>query len=83
MCSRNCQPATGRSIGGEAPPPGSGSGRTLTFHPQGAELIKLRFFAGLPNHQAAALLGVPERTAKRTWAFARAWLFNELQKSAK
>lgn len=49
--------------------------------PQGAELIKLRFFAGLPNRQAAALLGVPERTAKRTWAFARAWLWHELQKS--
>ncbi|MBI4324977.1 MAG: sigma-70 family RNA polymerase sigma factor [Chloroflexi bacterium] len=49
--------------------------------PQGAELIKLRFFAGLPNHQAAALLGVPERTAKRTWAFARAWLWHELQKN--
>ncbi len=49
--------------------------------PQGAELIKLRFFAGLPNHQAAALLGVPERTAKRTWAFARAWLYADLQKN--
>ena len=49
--------------------------------PQGAELIKLRFFAGLPNHEAAALLGLPERTAKRTWAFARAWLFNEIQKN--
>ena len=49
--------------------------------PQGAELIKLRFFAGLPNHQAAALLGIPERTAKRTWAFARAWLFHEIQKN--
>lgn len=49
--------------------------------PQGAELIKLRFFAGLPNHEAAALLGVPERTAKRTWAFARAWLYAEIQKN--
>ncbi len=49
--------------------------------PQGAELIKLRFFAGMPNHQAALLLGVPERTAKRTWAFARAWLYEEIQKN--
>ena len=48
--------------------------------PVGAELIKLRFFAGVPNHEAAALLGVPERTAKRTWAFARAWLYSEIQK---
>jgi RNA polymerase sigma factor (TIGR02999 family) len=47
--------------------------------PQGAELIKLRFFVGLPNQQAAALLGIPERTAKRTWAFARAWLYHEIQ----
>jgi RNA polymerase sigma factor (TIGR02999 family) len=49
--------------------------------PVGAELIKLRFFAGLPNQEAAALLNVPERTAERIWAFARAWLFKELQKS--
>jgi RNA polymerase sigma factor (TIGR02999 family) len=43
-----------------------------------AELIKLRFFAGLPNAEAARLLGLSERTAKRTWAYARAWLFREL-----
>ena len=45
-----------------------------------AELIKLRFFAGFPNAEAAALLGVPERTAKRSWSYARAWLFREIQK---
>jgi RNA polymerase sigma factor (TIGR02999 family) len=45
-----------------------------------AQLIKLRFFAGLPNAQAAEVLGVPERTAKRTWAYARAWLYKELRK---
>ena len=49
--------------------------------PLGAQLIKLRFFAGLPNVEAARLLGIPERTAKRTWAYARAWLFEELKKS--
>ena len=48
--------------------------------PTAAELIKLRFFAGLPNVQAAAALGVPERTAKRAWAYARAWLFRDIQK---
>jgi len=47
----------------------------------GAQLIKLRFFAGLPNVEAARLLGIPERTAKRTWAYARAWLFEELKKN--
>jgi RNA polymerase sigma factor (sigma-70 family) len=46
-----------------------------------AELIKLRFFAGLPNTEAAKLLGLSERTAKRTWAYARAWLFRELAQS--
>ncbi len=46
-----------------------------------AELIKLRFFAGLPNAQAAQLLGIPERTAKRSWAYARTWLYQEVQKN--
>jgi RNA polymerase sigma factor (TIGR02999 family) len=50
--------------------------------PVGAELIKLRFFAGLPNQEAAALLGLSERTAKRTWAFARAWLYREMKRRA-
>lgn len=49
--------------------------------PVGAQLIKLRFFAGLPNVEAARLLGIPERSAKRTWAYARAWLFEELKKT--
>ena len=56
-------------------------GRYAQKDPQGAELIKLRFFAGLPNHEAASLTGLSERTAKRTWAFARAWLYTELQKN--
>ncbi len=46
-----------------------------------ADLIKLRFFAGLPNVEAARLLGLPERTAKRTWAYARAWLYEELKQT--
>lgn len=46
----------------------------------GAELIKLRFFAGLSNVEAAEVLGLPERTAKRTWAYARAWLYEEIQR---
>jgi len=49
--------------------------------PLGAQLIKLRFFAGLPNVEAAKVLGIPERTAKRTWAYARAWLYEELKKT--
>ena len=49
--------------------------------PVSAQLIKLRFFAGLPNVEAARVLGIPERSAKRTWAYARAWLFEELKKT--
>ncbi len=49
--------------------------------PVGAQLIKLRFFVGLPNVEAARLLGLSERTAKRVWSYARAWLFEELKKS--
>lgn len=48
--------------------------------PVGAELIRLRFFAGLSNVDAAELLGLAERTAKRTWAYARAWLYAEMQR---
>jgi RNA polymerase sigma factor (TIGR02999 family) len=47
----------------------------------GAELIRLRFFAGLSNAEAGEMLGLPERTAKRTWAYARAWLYEELKKT--
>jgi len=49
--------------------------------PLAADLIKLRFFVGLPNVEAARLLGLPERTAKRRWAYARAWLYEELKRT--
>ena len=41
---------------------------------QAAELVKLRVFAGLNVEEAAAMQGVSSRTAKRDWAYARAWL---------
>ena len=47
-----------------------------------AELVKLRFFAGLTQGEAAASLGLPRRTADRYWAFARAWLFQTLNPDA-
>ena len=50
--------------------------------PPAAELVKLRFFGGLTNEQAAAALGISVRTAKRYWAFARAWLYDELRLSS-
>jgi RNA polymerase sigma factor (TIGR02999 family) len=44
-----------------------------------AELVKLRFFAGLTGDQAAAVLGISPRSADLLWAYARAWLFEKLQ----
>ena len=43
-----------------------------------AELVKLRFFAGLTQSEAAAALSLPPRTAARYWAYARAWLYEAL-----
>ena len=48
--------------------------------PQKADLVKLRYFAGLTLDQAAETLGVPAGTAKRWWTYARAWLFREIGK---
>lgn len=50
--------------------------------PVGAELIKLRFFVGLSNVEAARVLGLSERTGKRAWAFARAWLYEEIRRTS-
>jgi RNA polymerase sigma factor (TIGR02999 family) len=44
----------------------------------GANLVKLRFFAGLSLGEAALSLGIPRRTADRHWAYARAWLYDQL-----
>jgi RNA polymerase sigma factor (TIGR02999 family) len=46
--------------------------------PMAAELVKLRFFAGMTLGDAANALGLPRRTADRHWAFARAWLAHAL-----
>jgi RNA polymerase sigma factor (TIGR02999 family) len=42
--------------------------------PRKAELVKLRFFAGLTNEQAARVLGISPSTADNDWAYARCWL---------
>src|SRR5438132_13705049 len=44
-----------------------------------ADLVHLRFFAGLPLPEVAHLLGIAPRTADRLWAYARAWLHQEIQ----
>jgi RNA polymerase sigma factor (TIGR02999 family) len=46
--------------------------------PEKAALVKLRYFAGLRLSEAAAALRISDATAKRYWAYARAWLYNEL-----
>jgi RNA polymerase sigma factor (TIGR02999 family) len=46
--------------------------------PASAELVRLRFYAGMTNDEAAEVLGISERTAKRYWNFSRAWLFDAL-----
>jgi RNA polymerase sigma factor (TIGR02999 family) len=46
--------------------------------PRAAKLVQLRFFAGLPVPEAAQMLGVSPRTADRLWAYARAWLHQEI-----
>jgi RNA polymerase sigma factor (TIGR02999 family) len=43
-----------------------------------AQLVKLRYFAGLGHQEAAAALGIGRREADRLWALARAWLFQHL-----
>jgi RNA polymerase sigma factor (TIGR02999 family) len=50
--------------------------------PRKAELVKLRFFAGLTNDQAAEVLGVSSGTAENDWAYARAWLRLQLAAGA-
>jgi len=49
--------------------------------PAKAELVKLRYFAGLSLEEAAACLGISPATAKRYWAVARAWLFAALSET--
>ncbi|MEO8351299.1 MAG: ECF-type sigma factor [Chthoniobacteraceae bacterium] len=50
---------------------------------QTAELVKLSYFAGFSLAEAAELLGLTERTAKRRWTYARAWLFDALKRRAR
>jgi RNA polymerase sigma factor (TIGR02999 family) len=49
---------------------------------QAAELVKMRFFIGMSYQEAAQALAISERTAKRCWTFARAWLYRELRSAS-
>jgi RNA polymerase sigma factor (TIGR02999 family) len=52
--------------------------RLAATNPRAVELVKLRYFVGLSNAEAAALLGISPRKANQVWAYARAWLREEL-----
>src|SRR5262245_36693339 len=52
--------------------------RLAAADPRLAELVQLRYFAGLTLEQAAELLGISRATADRHWAFARAWLYDAM-----
>lgn len=68
--------------------PGGDDDRLLAVHealdklasqdPQKAELVKLRYFVGLTTEEAAEVQGISVPTAKRRWAFAKAWLYREM-----
>ena len=51
--------------------------------PVKAELVKLRYFAGMTLEEAAQVLGISEPTAKRWWAYSKAWLFSEIEAGEK
>src|SRR3954453_14312982 len=53
--------------------------RLATEDPAKAELVKLRYFAGLSIEESAGALGISVATAKRRWAYARAWLFRAVE----
>ncbi len=54
--------------------------RLAAVNPRAADVVKLRFFAGLTEAQVAKQQGVSVATVERTWAFARTWLFNEIKR---
>lgn len=56
-------------------------GKLAAQDAQAAEVVKLRFYIGLGYKEAAELLGISERSAKRCWSFARVWLYRELSRS--
>jgi RNA polymerase sigma factor (TIGR02999 family) len=69
------------STGGELFAVDEALSQLATREPVIAKLVELRFFAGLTLPEAAKCLGISQRTAYRHWAYARAWLRRELDRS--
>src|SRR5439155_14437209 len=55
--------------------------KLATEHPAQAEVVKLRYFAGMTNEETAQVLGVSVATVKNYWTFARTWIFHEIRNS--
>ncbi len=55
-------------------------GKLTDEHPEKAELVRLRYFAGLSHREAASVLGMPIATADRHWRYVRAWLAREIRR---
>jgi RNA polymerase sigma factor (TIGR02999 family) len=55
--------------------------KLATKHPLQAEVVKLRYFAGMTNEETAEVLGVSVATVKNYWTFARTWLLHEIENS--
>ena len=51
--------------------------------PEKAQVVKLRYFAGMEHAETARVLGIAEITARRHWQYARAWLYADLKRSQK
>ncbi len=56
--------------------------KLASAHPLQAQVVKLRYFAGMTNAETARALGLSERTVKNYWNHARAWLYREINSSA-
>jgi RNA polymerase sigma factor (sigma-70 family) len=54
-------------------------GRLKAIRPQAVQIVQLRYFGGQTMEEAAAIAGVSERTARRLWVFAQAWLRREME----
>jgi RNA polymerase sigma factor (TIGR02999 family) len=55
--------------------------RLAAARPQAAKLVQVRFFTGLTVDEAATMLGLSPRTARRLWVFARAWLRRDMERA--
>lgn len=56
--------------------------KLVELDPRQAEIVELRFFGGLSVEETAAVMGISEKTVKRDWAMARAWLRGELDRAS-